>query len=122
MKNIEIKKLFFWLADVKTKQIAEMFQTARDQGDVHKMRQYFHSLIKNNVIRLGMTEEEVVAILGQPDSGTGIYVAGGHSMGYGRGEPGIDYDTFFWIHFRNENWQNMNEGPLPFVLIGWDYP
>ena len=105
-----------------TRQIAEIFQKARVRGDVPEMRRQFVLLIKSNVVRLGMTEQEVVAVLGRPDSGTGIYVPGGHSIGYGKGEPGIDYDTFFWIHFRNENWDKIDEKPLPFVLIGWDYP
>jgi hypothetical protein len=104
-----------------THQIAEMFQKARDRGDVSEMRRHFLLLLKSNVIRFGMTEEEVVAVLGPPDSGTGIYIAGGHSIGYGKGEPGIDYDTFFWIHFRNKNWKEIQEKPLPFILIGWDY-
>ncbi|MBN1798667.1 MAG: hypothetical protein JW822_08810 [Spirochaetales bacterium] len=48
--------------------IAEMFQKARDRGDVPEMRRHFLSLLKSNVIRLGMTEEEVVAVLGWPSS------------------------------------------------------
>ena len=76
------------------------FAQAERKGDVNAMRLAIKHLVAMNVLKLGMTQDQVVTLLGEPKSGSGIYVPGGQSIGYGKGNPGIDYSTFFWLHFR----------------------
>lgn len=109
---------------VKASSISDLlrhFEQARKAGDVKGMRLAINELVKNGTLKLGMTDDQVIRILGKPDTGSGIYVPGGHSIGYSLGESGVDYHTFFWLHFREIDWQSDNpKGPL--ILIGWDVP
>ena len=101
--------------------LVHSFEQARKTGNVKAMRVAINELVKAGALKLGMTDDQVIKILGKPDTGSGIYVPGGHSIGYGLGEPGVDYHTFFWLHFREIDWQSDDpKGPL--ILLGWDVP
>ena len=97
------------------------FGRARKNGDVDSMKRAISELVKTGVLKKGMTRSDVIRILGEPDTGSGIFVPGGRSIGYGKGRPGVDYRSFVWLHFREPCWKTENpKGPL--ILIGWDVP
>lgn len=97
----------------------KLFAAARAKGEVKGMQSAVSRLAQIGAIRKGMTIDEITSILGKPDSGTGIYVPGGSSIGYGKGQAGSEYHTFYWLHFRARDWNSENP-KSPSLLIGWD--
>ncbi len=104
----------------------ENFEEARQRSHVTGMQRHFEQKVEAGVIEMGMTREQIADILGSPDTTTGIYTPGGYSLGYGAAPPTeFNYDEFFWLHMRAEDWEpgtsaDEPEGPEgPEVLIGW---
>ncbi len=101
----------------------ESFDEARQRSHVSGMQRHFEQKVEAGVIEMGMTREQLTDILGPPDTTTGIYTPGGYSLGYGAAPPTqFNYDEFFWVHLRAEDWEpgaSADEPEGPEVLIGW---
>lgn len=95
------------------------FRQACDEQDMEYMNIAVIQLERAGWIRCGMTDEELVLVLGESDQGTGIYCPGGYSVGYSSANPD-DYGKFFWFHFRSPDWDQDSKKPA--VLVGWDSP
>jgi len=104
--------------------VRQEFRQARRNDDWHGMSFAVYKLAQMDVIKVELTENEVARILGRPDRRTEIYMPGGFSLGYGAGDPeGFNnHSSFFWLHFRAEDWNTSHPwGPAePELLHHWD--
>lgn len=75
------------------------FQDAAERGDVVEMESAFSGLLRFKSVRRGMLSPQVIAILGNPRTSTGIFIPSGNSLGYGRVDSADEYRHIFWLHF-----------------------
>jgi len=95
------------------------FERSHQRGDLDGMAASLERMAERGTVALGMTSDAVVAVLGTPDTSTGIYVPGGFSLGYNAQESDrMNYHHFYWVHFRAPDWESGDPQQEP-VLIGW---
>jgi len=102
----------------KTNQSLLSFKKAQKEGNINIMCKSFKSLIQSGIIKNGMTQEDVLTILGKGDNFTGIYVPGGISIGFNKKikPTAKNYFKFYWIHFKEMKKNNSEK----YYLINTD--
>jgi hypothetical protein len=101
-------------------EITAAFEQARSESDRKKMDKAIQDLARLGHVRKGMTSNEVEKLLGRADKGTGIYVPGGFSLGYGLDTPDGNYNRLYWFHFEQTNLEK-EAPPTPVLLVEWGY-
>ncbi len=100
--------------------ITTAFEKARSASDRKEMDKAIQDLARLGCIRKGMISNEVEKLLGHADKGTGIYVPGGFSLGFGSDAPDGNYNRLYWFHFERTDWQK-DDPPTPALLVEWGY-